>query len=34
MEEFPQSTYSREVSGIFTKTNKFLKAGIADTGVK
>jgi outer membrane protein assembly factor BamD len=34
MEEFPKSTYSREVNSIFQKTNKFLKTGIPDTGVK
>lgn len=34
MEEFPKSTYEKDVSGIFQKTNKFLKAGIPDTGVK
>jgi outer membrane protein assembly factor BamD len=34
MEEFPKSTYSRDVSTIFQKTNKFLKAGIPDSGVK
>ena len=34
MEEFPKSTYSKDVSGIFQKTNKFLKAGIPDSGVK
>jgi outer membrane protein assembly factor BamD len=34
MEEFPKSTYSKDVSGIFQKTNKFLKAGIPETGVK
>ena len=34
MEEFPKSTYSKDVSGIFQKTNKYLKAGIPDSGVK
>jgi outer membrane protein assembly factor BamD len=34
MEEFPKSTYSRDVSNIFEKTNKYLKTGIPDTGVK
>jgi outer membrane protein assembly factor BamD len=34
MEEFPKSTYSRDVNNIFQKTNKFLKAGIPDSGVK
>jgi outer membrane protein assembly factor BamD len=34
MEEFPKSTYSKDVTGIFQKTNKFLKAGIPDSGVK
>jgi len=34
MEEFPQSQYSKEVSGIFQKTNRYLKAGIPDSGVK
>jgi outer membrane protein assembly factor BamD len=34
MEEFPQSQYSKEVNGIFQKTNKFLKTGTPDTGVK
>lgn len=33
MEEFPKSLYAKEVNNIFQKTNKFLKAGIADTGV-
>jgi outer membrane protein assembly factor BamD len=33
MEEFPQSEYSDEVGGIFQKTNKYLKAGIPDSGV-
>jgi outer membrane protein assembly factor BamD len=34
MEEFPKSTYSKDISNIFEKTNKFLKAGIRDSGVK
>ena len=34
MEEFPKSQYSKEINSIFVKTNKFLKAGISDTGVK
>lgn len=33
MEEFPKSEYSKGVSNIFEKTNKFLKAGIPDSGV-
>ncbi len=33
MEEFPKSQYDKEVSSIFQKTNKYLKAGIPDTGV-
>jgi outer membrane protein assembly factor BamD len=34
MEEFPQSQYSKEVNGIFQTTNRYLKAGIPDSGVK
>ena len=34
MEEFPKSTYAKDVNNIFQKTNKFLKAGIPDSGVK
>lgn len=34
MEEFPKSQYSKEVNGIFQKTNKYLKSGIPDSGVK
>ena len=34
MEEFPKSTYSKDVNNIYQKTNKFLKAGIPDSGVK
>ncbi len=34
MEEFPKSEYSKEVNSIFQKTNKYLKAGIPDSGVK
>ena len=33
MEEFPQSLYSKEVGSIFQKTNRYLKAGITDSGV-
>ena len=34
MEEFPKSAYEKDVNGIFQKTNKYLKTGISDTGVK
>jgi len=34
MEEFPKSQYSKDVNAIFQKTNRFLKAGIPDSGVK
>jgi outer membrane protein assembly factor BamD len=34
MEEFPKSSYSKDVNSIFQKTNKYLKTGIPDTGVK
>ena len=34
MEEFPKSLYSKDVSTIYQKTNKFLKAGIPDSGIK
>jgi outer membrane protein assembly factor BamD len=34
MEEFPKSTYSKDVNGIYQKTKKYLKAGIPDSGVK
>jgi outer membrane protein assembly factor BamD len=34
MEEFPKSSYGRDVNNIFQKTNKFLKTGIPDTGIK
>jgi outer membrane protein assembly factor BamD len=34
MEEFPKSTYAKDVNGIFQKTNKFLKTGIPESGVK
>ncbi len=34
MEEYPKSRFSKEVNGIFQKTNKYLKVGISDTGVK
>src|SRR5665811_1470208 len=30
MEEFPNSTYAKDVNTIFQKTNKYLKAGIPD----
>lgn len=33
MEEFPKSEYSKDVNNIFQKTNKYLKAGIPDSGV-
>jgi len=34
MEEFPQSQYSKEVNGIYQKTNKYLKPGIPESEVK
>ena len=34
MEEFPKSKFSRDVNNIYQKTNKFLKAGTHDSGVK
>lgn len=34
MEEFPKSQYSKEVGSIFQKTNKYLQAGIPDSGIK
>jgi outer membrane protein assembly factor BamD len=34
MEEFPKSNYSKDVNDLFQKTNKFLKVGIPDSGVK
>ena len=34
MEEFPKSQYAKDVNNIFLKTNKFLKTGITDSGVK
>jgi outer membrane protein assembly factor BamD len=34
MEEFPKSNYSKDVNNVYQKTNKFLKAGIPDSGVK
>jgi len=34
MEEFPKSQYSKDVEDIFQKTNKYLKQGIPDSGVK
>lgn len=33
MEEFPKSLYSKEVKGIFQKTDKYLKKEITDSGV-
>jgi outer membrane protein assembly factor BamD len=34
MEEFPKSQYSKEVNNIFLKTNRYLKTGITESGVK
>ncbi|MGD0756775.1 MAG: outer membrane protein assembly factor BamD [Bacteroidales bacterium] len=34
MEEFPKSTYSKNVSDIFQESNRYLKKGIPDSGVK
>ena len=34
MEEFPKSDYSKEVNTIFQKTNKYLKTGTPDSGIK
>jgi outer membrane protein assembly factor BamD len=34
MEEFPKSTYSRDVASIYQSTNKFLKIQMPDSGVK
>jgi outer membrane protein assembly factor BamD len=34
MEEFPKSTYSKDVSNIYQKTSRFLKIGISETGIK
>jgi outer membrane protein assembly factor BamD len=34
MEEFPKSQYLKDVSGIYEKTNKFLKKGIPDSEIK
>ena len=34
MEEYPKSTYSKDVNGIFQKTNKFLKTGTTESEVK
>jgi outer membrane protein assembly factor BamD len=34
MEEFPKSTYEKDVASIYQKTNKFLKTGTPDSGVK
>ncbi len=33
MEEFPKSEYAKDISSIFEKTNKYLKAGIPDSGI-
>jgi outer membrane protein assembly factor BamD len=33
MEEFPKSQFSKDVTGIFQRTNRYLKAGIPDSGV-
>jgi outer membrane protein assembly factor BamD len=33
MEEFPKSDFSKDVSDIFQKTNKYLKAGVPNSGV-
>ena len=34
MEEFPKSTYTKEINSIYQKTNKYLKPGIPESGVK
>ena len=34
MEEFPKSTYAKDVTGIFQRTNKYLKTGIPNSEVK
>jgi outer membrane protein assembly factor BamD len=34
MEEFPTGQFSKEVNNIYLKTNKYLKSGIPDSGVK
>jgi outer membrane protein assembly factor BamD len=34
MEEFPKSTYARDVNSIFQRTSKYLKTGIPETGEK
>jgi outer membrane protein assembly factor BamD len=34
MEEFPKSTYERDVNGIFQETNKYLKKGVPENKVK
>jgi len=34
MEEFPKSSYSRDVDDIFQATNKFLKTGKTESLVK
>jgi outer membrane protein assembly factor BamD len=33
MEEFPKSTYDKDVKNIYEKTNDYLKAGIPDSGI-
>jgi len=33
MEEFPQSQYLKDIKSIYQKTNKYLKAGIPESGV-
>jgi outer membrane protein assembly factor BamD len=34
MEEFPKSSYTKDINSIYQKTNKYLKAGIPESGVK
>jgi outer membrane protein assembly factor BamD len=34
MEEFPKSQFSKDVSSIYQKTNKYLKTGTPDSGIK
>jgi outer membrane protein assembly factor BamD len=34
MEEFPKSSYIKDINSIYQKTNKYLKAGIPESGVK
>jgi outer membrane protein assembly factor BamD len=34
MEEFPKTQYTKEISSIFQKTDKYLKAQLPDSGVK